>query len=319
MRIVQRSRSPALHMVVLGAAMFAWIEVWGEGATGKPRIEIPASRVEQVQTDYLQRAGRPPSGEEWQALRGHLIDEEILVRYAISLGMHADPAARTRLAQLARFVGESVDGAAPEQELVQRAIDLGFHQRDLIVRRILADRARRLIRAVVLTRQPSDRATEAFYAANAEAFRRPEKVGFSLITINTFKWPDTEGRARELRARLDAQELDFDAAMALSDESVAEPVFAASSRQEVERQMGPGFADAVFELPVGRWSAPIRSRHGHHLVYLEGRVEAQVPPLAEVRSQVERHLSQALADQWLAERVEQLRGEYQIVVAGEVS
>jgi parvulin-like peptidyl-prolyl isomerase len=70
----------------------------------------------------------------------------------------------------------------------------------------------------------------------------------------------------------------------------------------------------VMKLPAGRWSEPIPSRHGHHLVFVHERREAALPALAEVRDQVEQQLLERLADDWLRLRLQELRAEYEIVL-----
>jgi parvulin-like peptidyl-prolyl isomerase len=311
--------SPALHMIVIGVSLFVLGQAWSEPAPPtRPRLEIPASRLEQVGTDMLERRGRAPTPDEWQVIREQLIDEEVLVRYAISLDMQADPAVQTRLAQIAQFVDEQPNTAASEHELAERAIELGLHESDLIVRRILADRARRLIRAVMLVRQPAATRVEAYFAAHANDYAEPAELALALITINTFKWPDTAARARELRARIDAEALDLDAAKALSDASPLAQELPLASQRELEIDVGPDFAAAVFEAPLHVWSEPIASRHGHHLVYVRSREHARVPALEQVRTRVEQDLARELADEWLALRLQQLRADYEIVVAGQV-
>ena len=47
-------------------------------------------------------------------------------------------------------------------ERVGEAVDLGLHHGDLVVRRILIDAAKRLIRVAVLSREPTEAALEAY-------------------------------------------------------------------------------------------------------------------------------------------------------------
>jgi hypothetical protein len=311
--------SPALHMIVIGASIFMLGQAWSEPAPPtRPRLEIPASRLEQVGADMLERRGHTPTPAEWRVIREQLIDEEVLVQYAISLGMQADPAIQTRLAQIAQFVDEQPNAPASERDLAERAIELGLHESDLIVRRILADRARRLIRAVMLVRRPPATRVEAYFAAHADDYAEPAEVELAVITINTFKWPDTAARARELRARIAAEALDLDAAKALSDASPLAQELPLTSQRELGIDVGPDFAAAVFDAPLHAWSEPIASRHGHHLVYVRARTDARVPALEQVRTRVEQEVARELADEWLALRLRQLRAGYEIVVAGEV-
>ena len=68
------------------------------------------------------------------------------------------------------------------------------------------------------------------------------------------------------------------------------------------------------ELPVGRWSGPVESGFGVHLVLVRERTPARQPDLAEVRD--------AVANEWRAVRQEEvnrafydgLRANYEVTV-----
>ena len=56
----------------------------------------------------------------------------------------------------------------------------------------------------------------------------------------------------------------------------------------VGRQFGTEFATALGDLPTGRWSGPVQSGFGLHLVLVRDRQPGSLPALAEVRETVER-------------------------------
>jgi len=84
--------------------------------------------------------------------------------------------------------------------------------------------------------------------------------------------------------------------------------------QDVERLFGGAFAAQVAELPVGRWSGPVESGYGLHLVLVRERTPARLPGLDELRD--------AVANEWRAVRQEQanrafyegLRARYEVTV-----
>ncbi|WP_224244208.1 peptidylprolyl isomerase [Hyalangium gracile] len=306
-------RSPALHMLALGALLFGATRLPGLGPLHKkPRIEIAAHRVQQMYRDFVDQNVRPPTREEWQQILDVQIDDEVLFQYALALGMQENSAAQARLAQIADFVEANPHGS-PE-EGAKAALALGLHEGDLVVRRILTDSARRLIRSVVLLQEPRQELVEQFFAANAEEYTRPAQVRLSHVAINGFKWPDTEARARALLSRIRQEALSHRDALALADESLVPPSLPLTTEQSLEGEFGRDFATAVMKLPPGQWSEPIPSRYGHHLVFVHERLEAALPPLAEVRDTVQRRLLEKLADEWLMLRLRELRAEYDIVL-----
>jgi len=304
-------------MLVLGGFLFGVMKLPGGVLSHKkPRIEIAAHRVAQMTRDFVDQNGRNPTEEEWQQILDAQIDDEVLLHYALALGMQDNSAAKQRLAQIAEFVEANPDESTSPDQRAKVAMELGLHEGDLIVRRILTDSARRLIRAVVLLQKPRPELVEQFFAANAAEYMRPAEVRISQVAINGFKWPDTEARARAVLERIRRDNLELPAALALADEVVVPANLPLTTEQGLEGDFGRDFAAAVMTLPVGRWSEPIASRHGHHLVYVHERRDAALPPLAEVRDRVEQQLLEKLADDWLKLRLKELRAEYEIILPG---
>ncbi len=309
-------KQPALHMLLLGGLLFGWSELRGGIAGGsKPRLEIPAHRLEAMLEEYVADTGQRPSEEQWKQMIEMQIDDELLFQYALALGMQENSAAQARLAQIAQFV-EANPHESTEAENAREAIRLGLHEGDLVVRRILVDSARRLIRSVVLMQQPPPDAVERYYRENAALYTRPPRVRLAQVAVNGFKWPDSEGRARQLLERIESGNLDLAAALALGDETPLPTHLPLQPAKSLESQFGQDFAAAVMALPPGRWAGPVRSLYGHHLVYVEERKEAELQPLEAVRRQVEQQTMAKLADDWLRLRLGELRSEFEIVVPG---
>ena len=312
-------KSPALHMLVLGTLLLGLTELLGGGLVPhKKRIEIPAHRLEAMLKDFVADTGRHPTRSEWEQMVDMQVDDEVLYQYALALGMHENSAAQARLAQIADFV-EANPHEATQAGKARAAMDLGLHEGDLVVRRILVDSAKRLIRGVVLLQQPMPEIVEEFYAAHAAEFTRPAHIRISQVAVNGFVRPDSEERARELLARIRAGKLGFEAALALADETPAPVHLALQTEQGLESEFGSDFATAVMKLRPGSWSEPIPSDYGHHLVWVHEYQEARVLPLEAVRGQVEQALLQKLADDWLRLRLRELRAEFEIVVPGQAS
>ena len=312
-------KAPALHMLSLGALLFGVIELRGGSLLPqKKRIEIPAHRLEQMAQEFVADTGHRPTPHEWEQMIDMQVDDEVLFQYAIALGLHENSAAQARLAQIAEFV-EANPHEATQTGKARAAIDLGLHEGDLVVRRILVDSARRLIRSVVLVQRPTPEVVHDFYAAHAAEFTRPAHIRISQAAINGFVTPDSEERARRLLQRIRAEKLDLDAALALADETPAPVHLPLETEQDLQSEFGSDFATAVMKLRPGSWSEPIPSDYGHHLVWVHEVQEARALPLESVQGEVEQAVLQKLADEWLRLRLRELRAEFEIVVPGRVS
>jgi hypothetical protein len=303
-------------MALIGALLFAGGLVWtGLPRPERPRIEITKARLDLVRQTFVQDHGRPPTREEWSALVDQLVDQEVLYQYALQLRMHEQPVAQRRLAQIASFVASNPEEGRPDSEVAAQAVKLGLHQSDLVVRRILIDGARRLIRAVVLTRQPNPTMVEEYLAANPELFRRPGRTRITHVTVNGFRWPDGgKAQATALLERLRRDATAPETAASLGDEPFVSPTLPLLASKDIQTRFGVKFAEAVETAPEGTWSGPFPSRFGHHLVWVHERKPAYVPPLAEIRPQVEQRFLQKVADEWLALRLQQLRAEFEVAL-----
>ena len=79
-------------------------------------------------------------------------------------------------------------------------------------------------------------------------------------------------------------------------------VFDGVRLDEIASLFGEDFARAVLALPPGRWSGPIASAYGAHLVMLTGRTEQPTPPLDQIRDMVR--------EEWLASRAQEQRDRF---------
>jgi hypothetical protein len=313
-------------MAALGVLLFV-VAVLRGGllAEDRPRIEIPAHRLALVRQTFVQDNGRAPTAEEWARFVDAVVDQEVLYQYALRLKMHEQPAAQRRLAQIAAFVDANPHDAdrdgvrtlpgRSDPEMAARAVKLGLHHGDLVVRRILADGARRLIRAVVLTRQPNPAMVEAYLAANPEPFRRPARTRITHVAVDGFRWRDAaKPRAAALLDRLRRESITPEAAPALGDEPFVPSALPFLTGKDLQTRFGYTFEQAVQAAPEGTWSGPFPSRYGYHLVWVHERHAAYVPRLPEIRPQVEERFLDKVADEWLALRLQQLRAEFDIVL-----
>jgi len=294
--------SPALHFIIVGALIFAAV-LFSQGAFSareRARIVIPNYRIAVARAEFENTLGRPPTAEENRNIVDTIVDREVLYRYALDLGLHKQKVVEERLSQIARFVEENPHEPKSKAERALDALDLGLHEGDLVVRRILVDGARRLIRAPVLMGLPSDEMLEAYLRENGEKFMIPGKMRITHVTVNELKYgKDTGKRANELLSKIKSENLSPEEATALEPKVFIESVLPPLPDKEIERKFGYRFTNILKEAPIGKWSGPIPSRYGVHLVYIHERTEPYVSPLKNIRKKVKGRLLHKLADEWL--------------------
>lgn len=107
-------REPLVHFLLLGALLFAGIGLAHQ--LKRPVVRIDAQDIEQLATYWEMQSQRPPTRAELSALIQERVDEELLSREAIRLGLDkGDMIVRRRLAQKMAFASEDI-AALPEPD-----------------------------------------------------------------------------------------------------------------------------------------------------------------------------------------------------------
>ena len=105
-------REPLFHFFLLGVLIFAWFTVQDDGVPSQSdpsQIVIDAQDIERLKAQFEGARQRPPTDAEMQSLVNSLVEEEILVREALALGLdQGDGVVRMRLAQKMSFLTTSV-------------------------------------------------------------------------------------------------------------------------------------------------------------------------------------------------------------------
>ena len=74
------------------------------------------------------------------------------------------------------------------------------------------------------------------------------------------------------------------------------------------------FAEGLAALPTGEWSGPLESAYGLHLVHIDARTEGVLPPLDEVRAEVERDWAFAQREEASRRFHEGVLARYRVVI-----
>ncbi len=249
-------REPLIHFLALGAALFLLYKIVAAPVGDRSdRIVVTSGHIERLVEGWARTWQRPPTRKELEGLIEDHIREEILYREALAMGLDRDDTIiRRRLRQKMEFLIEDLDAQA----------------------------------------NPSDEELQAFLDKNPDAFRVAPRVTFSHIYLNRDRRGESATRdAKHLLARLEAADGRLDAA-ALGDPLLLPHDYESLPEDEVAKLFGREFAARLTELPADRWTGPVESGYGLHLVLVRERTEGRVPKLTEVRDAVRR--------EWLAVR-----------------
>jgi hypothetical protein len=250
-------REPLLHFLVLGAALFGTYRLSTARSADSDRILVSAGKLGSLAEAFRLTWQRAPSNSELQGLVTDYIREEVLVREAVRLGLDQDdPVVRRRLRTRMDIFFDDTAGIDP----------------------------------------PTEPQLHAYLQAHPNGFRQESRTTFIQVYLS----PERHGERmnadlRRVKAALERLAPDADPAQ-LGDQLMIDSRFEGSSEREVTRVFGEAFARELAAVPLDRWSGPLRSGYGLHLVHITDRVAGRSPRLEEVREAVQREwLSQETA------------------------
>jgi parvulin-like peptidyl-prolyl isomerase len=306
-------RSPIVHFVILGGILFAGRTAW-ERQSPDPQlarspIVLSGSQIEQLQRNFEQRWGMPPSDEQGQVLIQQAIDDEILYQEARRLRLDAkDHSVRLRLIQKMQAI--SPNFSQNEEELYGQALALGLED-DVVIRRLLRQKMRLLLEEDPYP--PSHQEVQAYVERHRDHFMQPATVTFSHIFLSARGRGDRLAKdAEHALRRLRSQFIRPDAISGLSDPFPLGPQLRGRSHSELARYFGARFADQIFALTSAKWSGPIASPFGLHLVWVHERVSENLPSLDTVWQQASYALLEERAARRRVQGLERLRRLYEI-------
>ncbi len=163
-----------------------------------------------------------------------------------------------------------------EELLAREAREMGLDRNDTIVRRRLAQKLKFLVEDTSGLIEPKEAELRQFYETNAARFRAGRGC-LSRKSSSTRRCARTPSRMRRRRlAELQASG-DTDPAATVGDRLLFDAEIRDADEQAVSSMFGPEFARAVFALSPGRWSEPVKSGYGLHLVSIAYTSAAKHP------------------------------------------
>jgi len=310
-------RVPAVHFLALGAGLCV-VATWTGAPARRPPIVITAARVAEIRDEYARSVHAVPTAVELDALVARDAEEEMLYREALALGLdRGDRAVAWRVIEKMHFLYG--DAAGDDAQAYRRGMALGLERDDVVVRNAMITKIRLLARAASRSDEPTGPALErelaAYLQLHRDTYAQPTRLSLTQVFLSAAKRDAAlDDDARTVLARLRATAPPPEAAAKLGDPFIAGSTFRATSPGGLAKMFGDAFVTAATALEPQRWSEPIRSPYGLHLVWVAARDAAEVPPLAAVRERVLRAYRAERRARYLAKMVDELRAAYEVRV-----
>jgi hypothetical protein len=275
--VKQLFREPLVQFLLIGAVLFGLYRLPGRDfvPASNSRITIGAGEIEQLRAMFMKQRQRLPTEEELRELIDASVQEEVLYREALAMGLDRDDTiVKRRLAQKLEFLTEDLSDAGV----------------------------------------PTEPQLAAYFAEHGERYQTPSRLSFVHVYFSTAKrgqraQRDAKNELARLRAGVPASAAEEMGDMFLLDYAYKEVVPA-----DIEKVFGKGFAEEVVKLPELQWHGPIVSGYGLHLVKVSERLTSRAAGLDAVREQVKRDWLDTQRRQIKEATFKKLRERYEVVV-----
>ena len=244
-------REPLIHFLLIGAVLFG---LYGITQSGRPatasskEIRLSVDEISQLTLLYQSQWRRPPTPQELQRMVENKVEQEILYREALAMGLDKD---------------------------------------DEIVKRRMAQKMQFLAEDVAAAHEPTTTELRSWFEKNSAKFAQPPRLSFRHLYFSPDRRGSrARDDAQEALAKLAGQPVDAKIAPALADPFMFQEYYRDRAPEFLGKEMGPQFALAVAKLTPGSWQGPIESGFGWHLVFVDTVIAGRIPAFEEVEPDV---------------------------------
>lgn len=272
------AREPFFQFLVLGALIWAGVE-YVEAQTERYVIHVGQAERQRLAIAYQQQYNQAPTAEQLQSLTDRYVRQQIFVREGHALGLDkGDEIVERRIAQKYEFLQQ--DLGAPDA--------------------------------------PDEARLRSWYQSHKLQYLLGPRVAFSQIYFS----PDRDGeagaktRAEKVLATLSSGAVSR--APSLGDVFPGPNDLAPVSKQDAVRLFGESpLTASLTDLPAGKWSGPLRSGYGWHLVYVSQRLAPSLPAFEDIRGRVGDDYREEQRRLENARAFEKLRAKYHVTYEGD--
>jgi len=271
-------REPVLQFLVLGSLLFAaYGAVQPEGSEEQSdlRIELTQGDIAQLQAVWVAKWQREPSVPELQALIQSRVDEEVLYREAIAMGLD---------------------------------------QGDEIIRRRLAQKMDFLLGDMTAVNLPATEELKSWYDQNRSRFVQEGRLSFHHLYFSPDRRGGFAGAHDAALAAMDRLRTDPGATAGLADRFMFQDFYGDRTATELGNIFGVQFAADLFTASEGSWQGPLESGLGWHLVWVDSLTPPHSPAFEQIEPDVKLAWLAEQRAAAKAAAFEAMRARYEVVL-----
>lgn len=181
-----------------------------------------------------------------------------------------------------------VDQNIRQEIFYQEALKMNLDHNDEIIKRRLAQKMQFLSNDLATLNEPSDEELKKFYDANFEDYLTPAEYSFYQIILSPDYRKDPKKDAEQILSEF--ANGSFEEMKTKGDPLPFPYFFENTDVDEINRQLGMKFSNALKTTKTKIWTGPILSGFGYHLVYLVDKTGPQIPDFNTVKENLLRDL-----------------------------
>lgn len=277
-KLRQLAREPLVHFLLIGAGIYALYGVLGDDpdAGDERRVVVTAADIDALAAQWQRMWNRPPTEDELAGIVRQHVRVKILHREALAMGL-----------------------------------DSG----DLVIERRLAQKVEMLASSLATPPEPPEEDLRAWYSANPDAFKAPDRYTLSQVYFDPEKRPGTlEDDVLALINRLNALDGPPPGIDELGDRLMLESHYSEVTELDLRKTFGTRFADEILLLESGQWHGPVVSGYGVHAVMIWRVDRTEAPEFETVRGQISDNLVSEQIDEGSERFIENLVSRYEVVI-----
>jgi len=272
-------REPLVHFLLIGTLMFGLYSLMpsvSPATAPSKEIRMSLDEIAQLTQLYQSQWRRPPTTQELGRMVENKVEQEILYREALAIGLDKD---------------------------------------DEIVKRRMAQKMQFLAEDVAAAREPTTAELRSWYETNSAKFAQPPRLSFRHLYFSPDRrGARARDDAVQALAKLEGQPVDAKNASSLADPFMFQEYYRDRVPEYLGKELGPQFALAVVKLTPGSWQGPIESGFGWHLVFVDTLIPGRVPAFEEIEPDVKSAwLSEQKAQAW-EKAYKKMRASYTVLL-----
>ncbi len=280
--LVKWAKQPVVQFLLIGLLMFLVntfiIEAKGSDNEDEYKVYLTSGEVNSMQEMWTSQWSRPPTKMELQGMINQRVEETILFREAVKIGLNKnDNIIRQRMAQKLEFL--SGDLVKPDSATSQEVQD--------------------------------------YFELNIEKYTTPENITLTQLFVNPKIHRDLlENEVNTRLSKLNGMNASSSNISKYGDQFSLQTYFPDKPQLELAKLFGSEFAAKVFELETGEWVGPVKSQYGAHLVYVMYKTPAVIPEFETVQEMVAGDLQRERQKELNNLYIDGILSRYEVIIEG---